>query len=112
MSTLTDAAVANTTDNTITSKFFIGRIKFDASSKDLEEYLRNLLNSEESDTAQKVEIVSVNIIHDRESGRSKGFGFVEIRHSEQYNPQDFVESTNGKDFMGMNLVIDRAKERN
>lgn len=54
------------------------------------------------------EVVSATIIQDRYSGRSRGFGFVEM-------PDDAakaaIEALNGEDFGGRNLVVNEARPR-
>ncbi len=52
------------------------------------------------------EITSVSIIRDRLSGRSKGFGFVEME-----NAEEAIQALNGKDFNGRTLRVDLALER-
>ena len=54
------------------------------------------------------EVNSAKIITDRETGRSRGFGFVEI--SEE-NAQKAIDSLNGANFGGRNLKVNEARER-
>lgn len=56
--------------------------------------------------AQHGEIVSAQIITDRESGRSRGFGFVEME-----NADEALSVLNGKDFNGRALTVNEARER-
>ncbi len=54
-------------------------------------------------------VTSVRIVKDRETGRSRGFAFVEM--SDDAAADAAVENLNGKDFGGRNLKINEAKER-
>jgi cold-inducible RNA-binding protein len=54
-------------------------------------------------------VVSASVISDRETGRSKGFGFVEIE--EEDKAKAAVEALNGKDFGGRNIVVNEARPR-
>ena len=59
--------------------------------------------------AQYGEVNSERIITDRESGRSKGFGFVEMATADSANAA--IEALNGNDFAGRDLRVNQAKER-
>ena len=59
--------------------------------------------------AQYGEVNSARIITDRESGRSKGFGFVEMATADSANAA--IEALNGNDFGGRDLRVNIAKER-
>ena len=59
--------------------------------------------------AQYGEVNSARIITDRESGRSKGFGFVEMSTADAGNAA--IEALNGNDFGGRDLRVNQAKER-
>jgi cold-inducible RNA-binding protein len=54
-------------------------------------------------------VVSASVISDRETGRSKGFGFVEIE--EEDKAKAAIEALNGKDFGGRNIVVNEARPR-
>lgn len=55
------------------------------------------------------ELVSVKIIIDRDSGRSRGFGFVEYETNQMGNSA--ISKFNGYDLDGFQLVVNEAKER-
>jgi len=55
------------------------------------------------------EVVSANVVQDRDTGRSRGFGFVEMPSADDANSA--IEALNGKDFNGRNLVVNEARPR-
>lgn len=55
------------------------------------------------------EVESTIVIRDRETGRSRGFGFVEM--SDGSAATAAIESLNGKNFQGRNLTVNEAKPR-
>ncbi len=59
--------------------------------------------------AQTSTVVSCRIIVDRESNRSRGFGFVEI--SDESNVETVVEAMNGANVGGRTLVVNEARPR-
>ncbi|MCL5733287.1 MAG: RNA-binding protein [Patescibacteria group bacterium] len=52
-------------------------------------------------------VESATIITDKFSGRSKGFGFVEMSNDEE--AKKAIDMFNGKDFEGRNLTVDEAR---
>jgi RNA recognition motif-containing protein len=54
-------------------------------------------------------VVSANVIVDRETNRSKGFGFVEMSSDEEAKAA--VEQINGKDLDGRPIVVNEARPR-
>jgi RNA recognition motif-containing protein len=54
-------------------------------------------------------VVSANVIVDRETNRSKGFGFVEMSSDEE--AKKAVEELNGKDLDGRAIVVSEARPR-
>lgn len=54
-------------------------------------------------------VVSANIITDRQTGRSKGFGFVEMSSAEE--AQKAIEMFNGQDLDGRKLAVNLARPK-
>lgn len=54
-------------------------------------------------------VVSAEVISDRETGRSRGFGFVEMESEE--GMQAAIQALNGKDMGGRPLTVNEAKEK-
>ena len=54
------------------------------------------------------EVISVKLIEDRETGRPRGFGFVEM---DDAGAQKVIAEFNGKDFDGRNIKVNEAKPR-
>ena len=55
------------------------------------------------------QVTSVKIVRDRDSGRSRGFAFVEMEDGE--GAQNAVAQMNGRDLGGRNLVVNEARPR-
>ena len=54
-------------------------------------------------------VSSANVIVDRETNRSKGFGFVEMSSEEE--AQEAIASLNGKELDGRTIIVSEAKPR-
>lgn len=80
----------------MSNKLYVGSLSYDTTEDSLKE-----LFSE----AGKVE--SATVITDKFSGRSKGFGFVEMESEE--GAKKAVETLNGKEFEGRTIIVDEAK---
>jgi len=79
-----------------TKKLFVGNISWQASSEDLEE-----LFSECGEVEEAV------VITDRNSGRSKGFGFVTFKNKEDADKA--IEKFHDFEFQGRNLTVNEAR---
>ena len=79
-------------------KLYVGNMSFDSSEAELRKAF---------EAHGKVD--SVTIIMDRDTGRPKGFGFVEM--SDEAEAKKAIESMNGKDFMGRTLNVNEARPR-
>lgn len=78
-------------------------------------YIGNLNYAVREDQLQGVmedfgAVNSVKIIVDRETGRSKGFGFVEMDNEE--DARRAIEELNGAEFEGRTMVVKEARPRN
>jgi RNA recognition motif-containing protein len=54
-------------------------------------------------------VVSAKVITDRQSGRSKGYGFVEME--EESDATNAIQALNGKELNGRNIVVSEAKAK-
>ena len=77
-------------------------------------YVGNLWYGTTKETLEKTfaehgEVVSVNIITDRQTGRPKGFGFVEMSSSEE--AEAAKTALNGFDLDGRTINVDNAREQ-
>ena len=54
-------------------------------------------------------VISAKVIKDRETGRSRGFGFVEMENSSE--AQSAIKALNDSEFNGRNIVVNEAKPR-
>ena len=80
------------------NKLYVGNISFQMDEQQLEESFAAFGN-----------VKSVKIITDRETGRSKGFGFVEMETGDQ--AQECISNLDGKDLGGRNIRVNVARER-
>ena len=79
-------------------KIFVGNLSFDTTSADLESLF-----------AQAGTITSATVITDRDTGRSRGFGFVEMSSASE--AQKAIQELNGKELQGRTLNVSEARER-
>ena len=56
------------------------------------------------------EVTSAKIISDKYSGRSKGFGFIEMTNDDE--AKEAIENIDGTDVKGRNIKVNQARERN
>lgn len=76
-------------------------------------YVGNLVFAATEDEVRELfsqfgKVHSVKLISDRESGRPKGFGFVEMDDSDALKA---IEALNEKDFKGRNMRVNEARPR-
>ena len=79
-------------------KLFVGNLAFSTTSADLEALFS------ESGTCE-----SASVVTDRESGRSRGFGFVEM--SSTIEAENAITTMNGRDVGGRQINVSEAKAR-
>jgi len=77
-------------------KLYVGGIPYSTSEEALSTHF-----------SQVGAVESANIITDKMSGRSRGFGFVEMSSDE--DAQKAIEMFDGKDFEGRNLIVNEAR---
>jgi RNA recognition motif-containing protein len=77
-------------------KLYVGNLSFNTSNQDLTELFGTV------GTVQ-----SANVIEDRETGRSRGFGFVEM--SSEAEGQNAIAQLNGKEVDGRELKVNEAR---
>ena len=82
----------------MSTKLYVGNLSFSTTAQDLETMFGEL------GTVQ-----SANLIEDRETGRSRGFGFVEMSSKEE--AATAISTLNGKEVEGRALTVNEAKPR-
>src|SRR5260221_3359313 len=80
------------------SKLFVGNLPFNATENDLQDHF-----------SQAGPVVSVNIMQDRATGRSRGFAFIEM--GSQEDAQKAISLFHQKDFQGRTLTVNEARPR-
>lgn len=80
------------------TNIYVGNLSFRATEDDV----RNAFSAHG-------EVSSVNIIMDRETGRSRGFAFVEMPNSEEASSA--IESLNGQEIAGRGITVNEARPR-
>jgi RNA recognition motif-containing protein len=78
-------------------KLYVGNLQYSSSEEELKELF-----------FQFGEVASVNIIKDRHSGESKGFGFVEM--SSNADADKAIKGLNGNNFQGRMLKVNQAQD--
>ena len=78
-------------------KIYVGNLPFSATEEEIEELF-----------AQYGEVVSVKLISDRETGRPRGFGFVEM---EGDGVEEAISELDGSDMDGRRLKVSEARPR-
>ena len=80
------------------TKIYVGNLSYEVENSDLETLF-----------AKVGEVVAVNVVKDRDSGRARGFGFVEMQKSNE--AEEAISNFHEKDFMGRSLIVNLAKVR-
>ena len=79
-------------------KLYVGNLSFQTSSSDLQDLF-----------AQAGTVETATVVEDRDTGRSRGFGFVEMASREE--GEAAIQQLNGKEVGGRNLNVNEAKPR-
>jgi RNA recognition motif-containing protein len=79
-------------------KLYVGNLSFNTSSEDLRELF-----------SQAGTVESASVVEDRDTGRSRGFGFVEMATREE--GEAAIQQFNGKEVGGRNLNVNEARPR-
>jgi cold-inducible RNA-binding protein len=79
-------------------RLFVGNLSFDVNEADL----RDLF-------AQSGTVADCKLITDRDTGRPRGFGFVEM--STESEAAQAIQNLDGRDYQGRNLKVNEAQER-
>ncbi len=82
----------------MTMKLYVGGLAYSVTEKELEELF-----------AEYGAVTSTAVIKDRDSGQSKGFGFVEM--SVDTEAKAAMAALNGKDFSGRSIMVNEARPR-
>ncbi|MFA6098235.1 MAG: RNA-binding protein [Patescibacteria group bacterium] len=77
-------------------KLFVGSLSYSVTDDQLRDFF-----------SQAGTVESANVIIDRVSGRSKGFGFVEMSTDEE--AKTAIDTLNGKDFEGRSIIVNEAR---
>jgi cold-inducible RNA-binding protein len=77
-------------------KLYVGGLAYSVTEKELEDFF-----------AEQGKVVSAAVIKDRDSGQSKGFGFVEM--SDDQEAQNAIKTLNGKSLSGREIIVNEAR---
>ena len=77
-------------------KLYVGGLAYSVTDKELEEMF-----------AVEGSVVSANVVKDRDSGQSKGFGFVEMADVKE--GQNAIKNLNGKEVGGRTIMVNQAR---
>lgn len=80
----------------MTTKLFVGSLSWETTDEKLQEFF-----------SQVGTVVSAAVIKDRASGRSKGFGFVEM--SSEAEAQEAIQKLNGQTLDGRTIMVSEAR---
>lgn len=82
----------------MSTRIYVGNLAYQTTSEDLSQLF-----------GQVGEVASASVVQDRETGRSRGFGFVEMSNRDE--AEQAIEQFNGADFQGRNLTVNEARPR-
>jgi RNA recognition motif-containing protein len=82
----------------MSTRLYVGNLNFRVTGEDLQQLF-----------SQAGEVENASVVTDRETGRSRGFGFVEM--ATQEGAAAAIEQFNGRDFQGRALTVNEARPR-
>ncbi len=80
------------------NKLYVGNLSYRVTSEDLQEYF-----------SSAGQVAAANVVMDRETGRSRGFGFVEMASDDEATAA--IAQFNGAEYDGRNMVVNEARPR-
>ncbi|KKW46593.1 MAG: RNA-binding protein RNP-1 [Parcubacteria group bacterium GW2011_GWB1_56_8] len=75
-------------------RFYVGNISYDATEFDLRDFFSDY------------EVVDVKVLYDKETKRSRGFGFVEVSDA---TAEEIIADLDGREFMGREARVNEAE---
>ena len=82
----------------MSTKLFVGSLPWSVNDEKLKEAFEKHGN-----------VVSAKVVMDRTTGRSRGFGFVEMENETDAN--NAIQALNGSEFNGRNIIVSEAKPK-
>jgi len=82
----------------VAKKLYVGNLSYETTGSDLQKLFEGFGTVE-----------SAQVISDRDTGRSKGFGFVEMSNAQE--AQAAIDGLNGKEIGGRSLTVNEARPR-
>ena len=83
----------------MTRRLYVGNLPYDATEKQIRQVF---------ETAER-KVVAIKIVTDRDTGRPRGFAFVDLETPE--HAKAAIDELNGKDFSGRALIVNEAEDR-
>ena len=80
------------------SNLYIGNLSYEATEEDLQDLFD-----------KHAEVESAKVVRDRETNKSRGFGFVTL--CEDSDMDSIIEELDGRELRGRNIVVKKARER-
>ena len=80
-------------------KLYVGNLPFQATEQEITNFFQEA----------GATVASVSLVTDKFTGQPRGFGFVEINNDEEASRA--IQTLNGQDFMGRNVVVNEARPR-
>ena len=80
------------------TRLFVGNLLYEVSEPDLEKLF-----------SQVGEVVEVRVIRFKDTGKSRGFAFVQMKDQEQ--AEKAIEVFDGKDFKGRRIIVSKARPK-